>query len=69
MVTKASSKYFSQEKTDGGIKVQKASRMLMSKADSKQDLFNLAKFRIGVILDLLYPLVCINIVNTYVPLI
>ena len=46
MVTKASSKYFSQEKTDGGIKVQKASRMLMSKADSKQDLFNLAKFRI-----------------------
>ena len=49
--------------------MQKTSRMLMSKADSKQDLFNLVKFRIGVILDLLYPLVCINIVNTYVPLI
>ena len=33
MVTEASSKYFSQEKRDGGIRAQETSRRLMSKAE------------------------------------
>ena len=45
MVTEASSKYFSEEKRDGGIRTQETSRRLMPKAESKQDLFNMAKFR------------------------
>ena len=44
-VKMASTEYFSQEKTGGGIRVQETSKTLMSKAESKQDLFNLAKFR------------------------
>ena len=41
MVTEASAKYFSHEKRDGGIRGQEASRRMMSKNDSKQDLFDL----------------------------
>ncbi|QQP40751.1 Uncharacterized protein FKW44_017171 [Caligus rogercresseyi] len=45
MVTEASAKYYSQEKRDGAIRAQEASRRLMAKNDSKQDLFNLIKYR------------------------
>ena len=44
MVTEASSKYFSHEKRDGGIRVQERSRRLMSRDESKQDLCALVKF-------------------------
>jgi hypothetical protein len=44
MVTEASGKYFSQEKRDGGIRAQETSRRLMSKNESKKDLFNLVQF-------------------------
>ena len=45
MVTESSVIYFSQGKRDGGIRAQETSMRLMSKAESKQDLFNLVKFR------------------------
>ena len=45
MVTKASSKYFSHEKRDGGIRTQEATRRLMSRNDSKQDLCKLTEFK------------------------
>ena len=45
IVTEASAKYFSQEKRDGGIRVQETSRRLMSKNESKQDLCNPTKFK------------------------
>ena len=47
MVTEASAKYFSQEKRDGVIRTQEASRRLMAKNDSKQDFFNLAQFNVS----------------------
>ena len=45
MVTAASAKYFAHEKRDEGIRVQETSRRLMSKNESKQDLYNLTKFK------------------------
>ena len=45
MVTEASGKYFSHEKRDGVIKTQEASRRLMPRNESKQDLVNIANFR------------------------
>ena len=45
MVTEASAKYFSHEKRDGGIRGQEASRRMVSKNDSKQDLFDLVTFK------------------------
>ena len=38
LVTEAASKYYTQEKSDGGIRAQESSRRLIQKAESKQDL-------------------------------
>ena len=45
MVTEASEKYYSHDMRDGGIRSKEASRRAMSKNESKQDLYDLIKFK------------------------